>query len=52
MDRVKGNIVWWSQQLKDLGVDQAALISEARPIGVWTVYDFEHVHGSLKGLVP
>jgi hypothetical protein len=28
MDRVQGNLVWWNQQLKDLGVDQAALISE------------------------
>ena len=32
MDRVKGNIVWWNQQLKDLGVDQAALISEPDPL--------------------
>ena len=28
MDRVPGNLVWWNQQLKDLGVDQAALRSE------------------------
>jgi hypothetical protein len=32
MDRVKGNIVWWNQQLKDLGVDQAALIGEPDPL--------------------
>ena len=32
MDRVKGNIVWWSKQLKDLGVDQAALVSEPNPL--------------------
>ena len=28
----KGNIVWWNNQLKDLGVDQAALISEPDPL--------------------
>ena len=32
MDRVKGNIVWWNKQLKELGVDQAALISEPDPL--------------------
>ena len=32
MDRVKGNIVWWNNQLKELGVDQAALISEPDPL--------------------
>ena len=32
MDRVKGNLVWWNQQLKDLGVDQAALISAPDPL--------------------
>ena len=28
LDRVKGNLVWWNKQLKDLGVDQAALVGE------------------------
>jgi len=28
MARVKGNIQWWNQQLLELGVDQAALVSE------------------------
>ena len=32
MDRVKGNIVWWNKQLKELRVDQAALISEPDPL--------------------
>ena len=32
MDRVKGNIMWWNKQLKELGVDQAALISEPDPL--------------------
>ena len=32
MDRVKGNLVWWNQQLKDLGVDQAALVSAPDPL--------------------
>ena len=32
MDGVKGNLVWWNQQLKDLGVHQAALISEPDPL--------------------
>ena len=32
MDRVKGNIVWWNNQLKELGVDQAALIGEPDPL--------------------
>jgi len=32
MDRVKGNLVWWNKQLKELGVDQAALISEPDPL--------------------
>ena len=36
MDRAKGNIVWWNKQLKELGVDQAALISEPDPLTtVW-----------------
>ena len=28
LDRVKGNLVWWNKQLKELGVDQAALAGE------------------------
>ena len=32
MDRVKCNIVWWNNQLKELGVDQAALIGEPDPL--------------------
>ena len=32
MDRVKGNIVWWNNELKELEVDQAALISEPDPL--------------------
>ena len=28
----QGNIVWWNNQLKELGVDQAALISEPDPL--------------------
>ena len=27
-DRVKGNLVWWNNRLKELGVDQAALVGE------------------------
>ena len=27
-DRVKGNLVWWNNQLKELGVDQAAFVGE------------------------
>jgi len=28
MTRVKGNVEWWNKQLLELGVDQAALVSE------------------------
>ena len=28
MERVQGNVFWWSRQLKEIGVDQAALVGE------------------------
>ena len=38
MDRVKGNLVWWNNQLKDLGVDQAALVGEPVYGMIFTIF--------------
>ena len=52
MDRVKGNIVWWNKQLKELRVDQAALISEPDPLTIRSGIGFHDIYGSPEGLVP
>ena len=51
MDRVKGNIVWWNNQLKELGVDQAALIGEPDPPHLWIESHLYHLCGASEGMV-
>ena len=51
MDRVKGNIVWWNKQLKELGVDQAALISEPDPLTYGLGFVFTTFMDRLKAWV-
>ena len=43
LDRVKGNLVWWNKQLKELGVDQAALVGEPDHL----VYDLSMIFTSF-----
>ena len=52
MDWVKGNLVCWNSQLKDLGVDQVALVGEPDTlVYVLREHDFHHLCRESEGMV-